>query len=173
MIKWYSIGKKLKEANVLIGEYELALLDAMNYITNKTSLWDLIYKNPKLEYIIEVYQYTAIAEYTNKRGFTFMAHYTPQNKYLGSVNSLGDKPILCRKYFSLDTIPVVCPRFYKAVKKNGQWQFHQNRNAYKELCQIDIEFIRYFSKMEMEYRQQFFLNKYISKKKIVIKKRSA
>ena len=38
---------------------------------------------------------THIGDYVNKKGYTSQAHYNPNNKYIGSVNKMGNKPVKC------------------------------------------------------------------------------
>tara|TARA_R100000951_G_scaffold70495_3_gene59425 strand:- start:696 stop:1157 length:462 start_codon:yes stop_codon:yes gene_type:complete len=41
------------------------------------------------------YTYTKIEEYTNKKGKSHMAHYTPNGTYMGSVKAKGEEPVEC------------------------------------------------------------------------------
>ena len=45
---------------------------------------------------------THIAPYENKKGKTHLAHYTQNGNYLGTVSSLGDKPISYKGWFPID-----------------------------------------------------------------------
>jgi hypothetical protein len=42
--------------------------------------------------------YSIIKDYTNKRGQTHKAHFSPNGKYLGSVANTGDKPFVLTRY---------------------------------------------------------------------------
>ena len=58
-----------------------------------------------------------IRPYTNKRGFTSMAHYNRFGKYMGSVKQKGEKPIDCTYYEvpSKKTWEIVRGRFVKKL----------------------------------------------------------
>ncbi len=67
--------------------------------------------------------YTTIGEYRNKKGDIILGHFTDNNKYIGSVKTLGNKPISYNGYFKIEK-----HRFYLNVKKlnlvYGEENFH-------------------------------------------------
>ena len=79
----------------------IALLKAWKAINNEAVveqlIWDYITSAPFSYWkscdskIFGIY--TTIGDYTNKKGETSQVHYTQTGKYMGSVKTLGDKPI--------------------------------------------------------------------------------
>lgn len=65
-------------------------------------IWDYIKEsNPRYKFMSsdELGIFTTISEYTSAKGKTHLAHFTINNKYLGSVSKLGDSPIAYKGYF--------------------------------------------------------------------------
>lgn len=69
-------------------------------------IWSFIESSPTQYYKKDKSEnhgvYSIIKEYTNKKGQTSLAHYSINNYYLGSVKSLGDKPISYDGLFPLN-----------------------------------------------------------------------
>ena len=68
-----------------------------------------------------------IGNYTNKKGVTTLAHYNPNNTYIGSVKKLGDKPVACKILKRLcrdngDTIESIVENYVIDIKLGWAFQ---------------------------------------------------
>lgn len=77
---------------------------------DQTGIW-LLLETVKYSFYLDseiIGEYTRIKPYTNRRGKTHMAHYTINDKYYGSTENLGNKPVSYKGYFPLIFVkPVV------------------------------------------------------------------
>jgi hypothetical protein len=97
------VKSALKKSNGLVNYLKREMDTRHQYVLNMMIANDLYsqilsyYIDNKIQYKFVRQSY--IAEYTNKKGFTSKAHFSPSSdKYIGSVRSLGTDPILVDCY---------------------------------------------------------------------------
>ena len=120
LLKFKSVATRLKYANrCLASERDLNqdknnwILDA-DIITESMHVWNYV-KTFRPRYKLRCY--TNIDDYTNKKGRTFKAHFTPNGKYIGTVKKLGVKPIIISSW----VLPTITK--YNLINESGVWIF--------------------------------------------------
>ena len=88
---------------------------AIDYITEEENMWIFC---SAIDYTLIGKCYTYIRPYTNKKGITTDAHHTYYGKWVGSVKSKGDKPVLVNCW-----MPVNKLTFTFDNTKQGEYRF--------------------------------------------------
>ena len=120
--------KNLSKRNYQLSDCAIALKKAKQEALNM--IWDLSpderskYSNiftylEKNNHWEQAYLPTKIGEYLNKKGIKSLAHFSQNDKYIGSVKSRGDKPFYILTF----------TRVYSYAQPNALWTIEKNEDG--------------------------------------------
>ena len=93
--RWEESNGKFTQCH-LVNAWRLLYATGM-YDEVREMIWDFVLNTPDTIWVkvqSDIFGiYTKIGEYENKKGVKSLAHYTENGHYVGSVKTLGDKPV--------------------------------------------------------------------------------